>query len=138
MDSSGLFLLFASISVLVLAGCGAMQPPTPNEIHLTEKGGDCGSKVELNTGDTLVLSLEGNPTTGYVWEVESNDPAVIKPTGEPEFNPDSSAIGAGGTYTFRFTAVAKGQDALRLIYHQPYDKNAPETKSCEVTVNVKE
>lgn len=137
MDISRLFLLSASISGLALAGCSAIQPPTPNEVRLTEKGGDCNSTVELNTGDTLTLALEGNPTTGYDWEVESNDPAVLELSGEPEYSSESSATGAGGTYTYRFKAVAKGQVTLRLIYHQPFEKNVPPSKSCEVTINVK-
>ncbi len=132
-----MFLLFASINILLLVGCSANQPPTPSEVRLTEKGGDCGSSVELNTGDSLSLTLEGNPTTGYTWEVESNDPAVLKPTGEPEYSPDSEAIGAGGTYTFRFTAVATGKVALKLIYHRTFEVGVPEIKSCEVTINVK-
>jgi len=114
-----------------------MQPPTPNEVRLTEKGGDCGSTVELNTGDTLVLTLEGNPTTGYVWEIESNDPAVLESAGVPEFNPDSEAIGSGGTYTFRFTAVAEGKVTLKLVYQRPFEVNVQELKSCEVIINVK-
>jgi inhibitor of cysteine peptidase len=137
MDRLDMILLFASINVLVLVGCDVAQPATPNEVRLTEKGGDCGSSVELNTGDSLSLALEGNPTTGYVWEIESNDPAVMKPSGEPEYHADSEAIGAGGTYTFRFTAVAKGKVTLRLVYHRPFEKNVPELKSCEVTIIVK-
>lgn len=137
MERIGLFLLIASINVIVLVGCSAVQPPTPNEVRLTEKGGDCGSTVELNTGDSLVLALEGNPTTGYVWEIESNDPAVIKPTGEPEYTPDSEAIGSGGRFTFRFTAVATGQVTLRLVYHRSFEVDVPQLKSCELTINVK-
>jgi inhibitor of cysteine peptidase len=137
MDRVDIVLLFVSINILVLVGSSAVLPPTPNEVHLTEKGGDCGSTVELNTGDSLALTLEGNPTTGYVWEIESNDPTVIQPVGEPDFNPDSEAVGAGGTYTFRFTAVAKGQVMLKLIYHRPFEKNVTPSKSCEVTIVVK-
>jgi inhibitor of cysteine peptidase len=137
MDRTGLFMLVASFSAMALVGCGAAQPPTPDEVRLTEKGGDCGSTVELDTGDALTLALEGNPTTGYVWDIEANDPAVIKPTGEPEFNADSNAVGAGGTVTFRFTAVAKGQVTLRLTYHRPFEVNVPPLKSCELTINVK-
>ena len=137
MDHFGLILSAVSINVLLLVGCSAMQPPTPNEVRLTEKGGDCGSTVELNTGDTLVLTLEGNPTTGYVWEIESNDPAVLESAGVPEFNPDSEAIGSGGTYTFRFTAVAEGKVTLKLVYQRPFEVNVQELKSCEVIINVK-
>ena len=137
MDRTSIFLMVASISAMALIGCSATQPPTLNEVRLTEKGGDCGSSVDLNTGDFMLLSLEGNPTTGYVWEIESNDPAVIKSVGEPEFTADSSAIGAGGTYTLRFSAVAKGQTTLKLVYHRPFEKNVPAAKSCELTINVK-
>ena len=137
MERRDLFLMVASISAMALVGCSAAQPPTPHEVRLKEKGGDCGSSVDLNTGDALVLDMDGNPTTGYVWEVESSDPAVIKSAGEPEFNADSTAVGAGGTVTFRFTAVAKGQATLKLTYHRPFEKNVPALKSCEVTINVK-
>jgi inhibitor of cysteine peptidase len=137
MDHLSFFVFVASTSVLALAACSATQSPTPGEVRLSEKEGDCGSTVELNTGDTLVLTLEVNPTTGYTWEVESDDPAVIESISEPEYNPDSSAIGAGGTYTYRFRAVAEGQVTLRLIYHRPFETNVPELKSCKVTINVK-
>jgi inhibitor of cysteine peptidase len=137
MDRLDMFLLLISINILLLVGCGAAQPSTPNEVHLTEKGGDCGSSVELNTGDSLELVLEGNPTTGYTWEIESNDPAVLEPTGEPEFTPDSEALGAGGIYTFRFSAIANGKVTLRLIYRRPFENDVPALKSCEITINVK-
>ncbi|HSB66349.1 MAG TPA: protease inhibitor I42 family protein [Anaerolineales bacterium] len=137
MEHSALLLLVASISGLLLFGCSAIQPSSPKEIRLSEKDGDCGSTVELNTGDTLLLILEGNPTTGYTWEIESNDPAVIKPDGKPEFNSESEAIGAGGTYTFRFNAVAKGQVTLKLVYHRSFEANMPALKSCELTIKVK-
>jgi inhibitor of cysteine peptidase len=125
------------MNAILLVGCGVAQPSTPNEVRLTEKRGDCGSTVELNSGDTLSLSLEGNPTTGYPWEIDSNDPAVMELAGEPEYNPDSEAIGSGGTYTFRFTAVAQGQVTLRLIYHRIFEEEVPALKSCEVIVTVK-
>lgn len=137
MNHLGLFLLAVSFDVFLLVGCSAMQPSAPNEVHLSEKGGDCGSTVELNTGDSLTLDLEGNPTTGYTWEVTSNDLAVLKPAGEPEFTPDSEAIGSGGTFTFRFAAIDKGKVALKLIYHRSFEKNAPALKSCELAINVK-
>jgi inhibitor of cysteine peptidase len=137
MDRLGLFLLAASMNVILLVGCGAAQPSTPNEVRLSEKGGDCGSTVELNTGDTLALALEGNPTTGYTWEIESNDPAVLEPNGEPEFTPDSELLGAGGIYTFRFNAIARGRVTLRLIYRRPFENDVPALKSCEVAIDVK-
>lgn len=91
----------------------------------------------MSVGDTLVLVLDGNPSTGYNWEVGFYTIGVIEPTGKPEYQPDSSLSGAGGTYTFRFLAVAEGESVLRLMYRPPSKKDVLELKTCEVTVIVK-
>ena len=136
MDYKNMFRTIALVVLLTLAGCGTPPTQTPKEVRLTEKEGGCGSGVGLNAGDTLELVVGGNPTTGYTWEVGFEVPAVIKTTGEPKYEPDSNAIGAGGTYTFRFLAVSEGQATLVLVYHRPFEKDAPALKACEVTVNV--
>ena len=83
------------------------------------------------------MILEGNPSTGYTWEVGFYVPEVMKPAGEPKYQSASSQAGAGGTYTFRFLAVGEGQATLRLIYHRPWEQDVPDLKTCEVTVTVK-
>jgi inhibitor of cysteine peptidase len=98
---------------------------------------DSGKTVELHAGDKLEVSLKGNPTTGYQWEMAAVDAAILKLVGEPEFNPDSSALGAGGKVTFRFEAVAAGQTTLQLIYHRSFEKNVPPIKTFKATVVVK-
>ena len=142
MSRPSFHLLVVSMLVLLLAGCrstGASQPtstPVPKEVQLTEEGGLCGSAVGLNAGDILVLILEGNPSTGYSWEVGFYVPEVIAPSGEPEIRPESNLAGAPATYTFRFLAVGEGEATLRLTYHRPAEKDAPDLKTCEVTVKV--
>ena len=98
---------------------------------------DRGKTVELHTGDKLEVLLKGNPTTGYRWEVATVDAAILKLVGEPEFNPYSGALGAGGKVTVRLEAVATGQTALRLIYHRSFEKNTPPTRTFKATVVVK-
>lgn len=137
MYRMNLFLFVALTIVLALIGCNATPTQMPKEVRLTENGGGCGSTVGLKSGDTLELVVEGNPSTGYAWEVGFEVPAVIKSTGEPEYSSYSSTVGTGGAYTFHFVAVAEGQATITLIYHRPFEKNAPDLKTCEVTVNVK-
>ena len=98
---------------------------------------DRGKTVELHAGDKLEVSLKGNPTTGYQWEMAVVDAAILKLVGEPEFSPDSGALGAGGKVTLRLQAVAAGQTTLQLIYHRPFEKNTPPTKAFKATVVVK-
>jgi inhibitor of cysteine peptidase len=83
------------------------------------------------------LILNGNPSTGYTWDVGFYVHPVIEPTGEPEYQSDSNLVGAGGTYTFRFLATGEGEAKLAMTYHRPLDKDAPIFKTCEVTVTVK-
>jgi len=92
--------------------------------------------VELMPGQELELTLEGNATTGYLWEVNAVDAAVLRPLGAPRINPAGDADGAGGQFIFRFAAVAAGQARLELIYHRPWEKDMAPSDSFAVQVNV--
>lgn len=98
---------------------------------------DEGTTVRLEVGETFHVVLEGNPTTGYQWEVVPMAKPIVKQIGEPEFEPDSSAVGAGGQVTIDFEAVMAGQGALRLIYHRPWEEAEP-LETFQVTVVVQE
>jgi len=131
------------VGMLVATSCNILinqwhqQSPQPKEVQLTEDGLACGSGTELNVGDTLILILNGNPATGYTWDVGYYVHPVIEPRGEPEYQPGSNLPGAAGTYTFRFLAVGEGQTTLRLIYHRPQDEKMTVLKTCDVNVTVK-
>ena len=103
-------------------------------VRLSEE--DAGSTVELRVSDTMEVVLDGNPTTGFLWETAAVDASVLKQLGEPEFEPDTNLIGSGGKFTFRFEAVASGQTLLKLVYHRPWEKDVPPEETFEVTVIV--
>jgi hypothetical protein len=68
----------AAFLVVVLAtACGSS-----GQVELT--AADDGRQIELNSGQTLVVSLESNPSTGYSWERASTrrgrDPATGRRT----------------------------------------------------------
>jgi predicted secreted protein len=109
-------------------------PPTPATMRLTEA--DDGSSASLNVSDLLEIALDGNPTTGYQWEVGSGNGDVLQQRGEPMFVAESDAVGSGGTVTLTFDAVAAGRVALWLIYHPQYDPAAPPIRTFAVTVTV--
>jgi len=93
-----------------------------------------GQAVELPLGRILVVELPGNPTTGFEWAVAENNDALLEP-GESSYAAESDAIGAGGTFTFRFKAVAAGSAALRLAYRRSWESVPPEdTFTLTVTI----
>lgn len=104
-----------------------------NEIHLTDE--DNGESVEMTVGEFLSITLEGNPTTGYKWQVAEYEDAVLEQQGEGTYTPAGKALGGGGSYLFRFEAVGKGETTLRLIYFRPFESKPP-IKTFEVTITV--
>ncbi|MRR29915.1 hypothetical protein EG834_06260 [bacterium] len=88
----------------------------------------------------MILTIDGNPTTGYTWEVESVDENVLKPAGKADYSTDfrlrPGMTGVGGTYKFKFTAVSAGSTTLKLKYWRSFEPENPPVETFEVTVNV--
>lgn len=98
---------------------------------------DNGRTLELSNGDTLIVGLEGNPTTGFSWEVEAVDDAVLAPQGDADYTAsETGLVGSGGIFAFTFKAARKGQTQLQLVYHRSWEETAPaDTFDVKVVVN---
>jgi inhibitor of cysteine peptidase len=92
-----------------------------NTVTLTEA--DNNGMVSLSVGDTLVVRLPSNPSTGYSWSVAQNNPGVpLQPIGSPSFERrEDVPPGAPGVQVFRFRAAGGGSSFLRMIYHRPFE-----------------
>ena len=112
-------------------------PTGPTTVALTEK--DAGHTINLRAGDTLQVSLPGNPSTGFGWYADSLDKKILQQQGDWQFkSADSSPdkVGAPGTLTLKFAAASPGRTALHLVYHQPWDTQTPPARKFDVTVVV--
>jgi inhibitor of cysteine peptidase len=134
---------------MLLAGCASRQSSKPAPAPEPKGNGsesvgtvsvtkdDDGGTVRLSTGQTLVVGLDSNETTGFRWEVTGLNEGVLEQDGESEYETtgDPDAMGAGGVETFRFKPVAAGTTRLEMIYARPDDEeSATETFSLEVIV----
>ena len=136
-----LYFLDAALLAVLLAACSfAGSPPedTPEpqtiKIDPTEGVGE----IDMRVGDTLELSFESNPTTGYQWEVAELNPDVLRQVGEAEYiAPTSNLLGAPGKEIFRFEAISTGETLLKLVYHRPFEPEVPPEQSYEVNIIVK-
>lgn len=89
---------------------------------------DDGTRVSLAPGDEIQVTLEGNATTGFSWELIEYDPAVIAPLGEPTYEEsDGEQVGAGGTWTWTLRAAAAGDSPVRFVYHRTWEDEPPES-----------
>ena len=139
---------------LTLAGCGKADttlpaasvgsPPTPSEasqvkpmaVALQPRGGTEAKSVTVRTGDTLVVILESNASTGYTWSLTSEpDPSVMTSAGKQIQPPATPMPGAPGQQVFTFSAAAPGTTEFTLTYAQPFgDEKAYQTDTFTVTV----
>ncbi len=105
--------------------------------QVTLGDGDNGRTVTVAQGTVITVMLDGNPTTGYSWESSISAPAVLKQTNTAEFKPSSDAIGAGGTFTFQYEALAPGRTDVTLVYRRSWETGVEPLKTYRVTIAVR-
>lgn len=92
--------------------------------------------VRARVGEKFKVPLEGNPTTGFRWEVEvapkgSNLVAIVR----DEFEADTSQPGAPAIQLFEFQAIAPGTLKLVFHYRRAWEKIEPrEERIISVTI----
>ncbi|UVE18790.1 protease inhibitor I42 family protein [Pseudomonas sp. LS44] len=126
--------LLLPIGLALLAGC-AQHSAT---VSLQE---DQQSKcpLQLHDGQTLVLSLPSNPTTGYRWELKDAASQVLRSLGPEVYsNPeDVGLVGGAGLSTWRFFANIPGDGRLLLVYQRPWEADVAPAKSFDCAISVK-
>jgi inhibitor of cysteine peptidase len=127
--------------VAVLGACGSKDEgagdtvPAAGDVTVTASG-----SAALKVGQTLVITLASNPSTGYSWTVSgAPDSGVLTQDGDITYtpsNPDVVMPGSGGSETVRFTATAAGTTTIVLDYRRPWETDVPpvETVTIDVTV----
>ncbi|WP_190295643.1 protease inhibitor I42 family protein [Halotalea alkalilenta] len=109
-------------------GAGAGDPSAytidADQVLTVDDQGRCEPLV-LTTGERLSLLLPGNPSTGYLWQLDDR-PEGLRLLSAPRADEasDSDAVGAPLVYDWRFEAMRAGQGSLRLIYHRPWEEQA--------------
>jgi inhibitor of cysteine peptidase len=129
---------FCLVLVLLVAmGAHAATAAPPPAAEKTINEANHGQRVEVN-GELLVVNLEGNPSTGYGWQVQGLDGAVLRQVGQPEWvsAPGQAKPGAPATQVLRFAGVARGATTLNLAYVRPWEKDARPAKTYSVQVRV--
>ena len=124
-----LFLIASVLLVLAFAAGCTKNVAVNEEMN--------GGSVVLEQGQTLVLKLTSNPTTGYDWEIVDLNTAILEQVGEVEYKSDSALIGSGGVNTYTFKAVGSGNMQLSLVYHRSWEKDIPPIETYELDVTVK-
>jgi len=120
----GISLLLFSLFV----GCG---DSTAGPMVVTDEQN--GGSVTLARGEHMILTLPGNPSTGYEWKVPQEIQAYLT-LHDSSYTPESDRIGAPGHYTFDFEAQQAGTVELVMKYARGWETGSVDTFT--LTVNI--
>ncbi len=107
--------------------------PLSSETQLTQK--DSGKMVQLNPNGTLQIELDQNGSTGYAWQLLSNNDAILRLVSD-KITSGGAVPGAPGKETIKFQAVGSGLSGVRLGYKLWTDEKADPAQKFELSVIV--
>ena len=84
---------------------------------------DAGTRRSVNVGELTTVRLPENPTTGYRWQIPSEN-ACLRLV-EDRFDGAQSPRGAGGDRVLVFEAVRAGSASLRLMKSRSWESGKP-------------
>ena len=100
-----------------------------------------GQEVEVAVGESLVLALESNQTTGFQWAlVENSDQTALQHAGHkyvPYENTDPPLPGVGGKELWTFKALKKGTSTISMEYSQLWEGGEKAAETFVLTVLVR-
>jgi len=138
------------MGVAVVLSCGCVSPWGPAEPSVTPTPAKEPENVYLfnetsNNGIFAVpldaeirLTLPGNPTTGYTWQLSTTPGIVIENESYRPDYPYGKMAGSGGTYHWVMKAVMPGTQVVTGVYARPWESNLTDSTSFKLTLNVGE
>ena len=91
----------------------------------------CGSNNK--EGESLLIELSSNPSTGYTWtyDISNNDIISIEEDYD-DSNCEENAVGCGGYNVYNIKALKKGETTITFTYSFPNKVNSEEKKAVYV------
>lgn len=87
----------------------------------------------------LIISLPGNATTGYRWQVGSYNDEIVWVEELPYVATEADGmVGVGGAYRFAVYGFSAGQTSLSFYYSRPGSGSAQPADETHITVLVEE
>lgn len=124
-------------ALLWVAGISSLSAAQQKPLALTEA--DNGKTHPVKVGQAIVVSLNGNITTGYSWDMDKTDGTSVVPVGEIEYRQNAQPegmVGGGGVFQAKFKARQPGKTTIKLKYWRPWEKDEEPADTFAVTLVV--
>ena len=96
-------------------------------------------EVEIAKGNTLVVTLFSNGTTGFSWDENAQiaDTGIIQQLKHQYIGAETNIPGASGAEQWTFEAVNTGTTTVHLEYSRPWEGGEKGVWTFDLTVTVK-
>ena len=121
------------LAVMLIAGGGCA---TGQEHRLAVS--DQNRTVDVTLGDTLLLALPENPTTGHLWALDRPEATPAAVLSSEFARPHADRMGAPGVRSLRVKPTQAGTLQLRLKRWRPWEGDPSVVERFELTVQVRD
>jgi inhibitor of cysteine peptidase len=96
-------------------------------------------QVEITEGNTLIVTLYSNMTTGFSWDENAQiaDTSILQQMEHQYISPESNSIGAPGLQQWTFKALKAGMTTVHLEYSRPWEGGEKGVWTFDLTVTIK-
>jgi inhibitor of cysteine peptidase len=140
MQWQWLLVVVVAVAAVMLAAVVANRWFAEDEHAATHSlsAGDNGKSIVAKVDDEIAIALPSNPTTGYLWQVDTVDTAALQILSD-DFTTGAATnvVGQGGTQTLRFRVLKEGQSTLVLKYWRSFEGDSSIVDRFTVTVTAK-
>ncbi|TGC09214.1 protease inhibitor I42 family protein [Methanolobus halotolerans] len=106
----------------------------PITVMFTEN--DSGEIVNVIRGDTIIVMLKENPTTGYTWNLTASPGLSMVDEFYEEEIEGNQLVGAGGTHKWVFEIIENEEQNISATYKRSWEVTTGNETQFELTVNV--
>lgn len=127
-----LFRLALPLGLALLSAC-AHRPDSVT----VQRQNQC--PLAMHVGQSLILTLPSNPTTGFRWVLRDDAPTLLQSLGPEVYsNPeDAGLVGSAGQSTWRFQAQTPGTGQLLLTYQRPWETDVAPAQTFDCAIEVR-
>jgi inhibitor of cysteine peptidase len=93
--------------------------------EVTVSNADDGRTVEIDQGDTIVVDLEENISTGYSWMLEDLPESVMQVVDDSRIAASGARLGAPGRRRITIAASGPGEATIKASLRRPWERGRP-------------
>lgn len=144
--SSCAIAMFLMMTLSVCPGCERPTASSDSETEPTPQGritlddATDGQTIHATVGQSIVVRLAANASTGYAWSKPDLIGRSVVPDGlgryEAKRQVDEPRDGAGGIWTTPLLAQSPGTTEVRMSYRRPWETDTPPVRTFALKVVV--